>query len=145
MTVKLVSNFFSNARGITFKDGGGITWTFNQTTNEMTATGAGGAGIGTVTSVSVVTASGVSGSVANPTTTPAITLTLGAITPTSVAASGALACFGAALPAQVTGFGTPVGAAVVASYNSGTSTSLQDKQTIAQILAVLKAAGIIGN
>jgi hypothetical protein len=45
---------------------------------------------GTVTSVSVVTANGVSGSVANPTTTPAITLTLGAITPTSVAASGAV-------------------------------------------------------
>lgn len=44
-------------------------------------------GVGTVTSVSVVTANGVSGSVANPTTTPAITLTLGAITPTSVAAS----------------------------------------------------------
>ncbi len=43
---------------------------------------------GTVTSVSVVTANGVSGSVATATTTPAITLTLGAITPTSVAASG---------------------------------------------------------
>jgi hypothetical protein len=45
-------------------------------------------GSGTVTTVSVVTANGVSGSVANATTTPAITLTLGAITPTSVAASG---------------------------------------------------------
>jgi hypothetical protein len=45
-------------------------------------------GSGTVTSVSVTTANGVSGSVANATTTPAITLTLGAITPTSVAASG---------------------------------------------------------
>lgn len=37
-----------------------------------------------VTSTSVVTANGVSGSVATATTTPAITLTLGAITPTSV-------------------------------------------------------------
>lgn len=46
------------------------------------------AGTGTVTSVSVVTANGVSGSVATATTTPAITLTLGAITPTSVAATG---------------------------------------------------------
>jgi hypothetical protein len=43
---------------------------------------------GTVTSVSVTTANGVSGTVANPTTTPAIALTLGAITPTSVAATG---------------------------------------------------------
>jgi hypothetical protein len=41
-------------------------------------------GGGTVTSVSVVTANGVSGSVATATTTPAITLTLGAITPSSV-------------------------------------------------------------
>ena len=40
---------------------------------------AGGGGSGTVTSVSVVTANGVSGSVANSTTTPAITLTLGDI------------------------------------------------------------------
>jgi len=46
--------------------------------------GGGGGGAGTVTSVSVVTANGVSGSVATATTTPAITLTLGAITPTSV-------------------------------------------------------------
>lgn len=45
-------------------------------------------GMGTVTTVSVVTANGVSGTVANPTTTPAITLTLGAITPSSVAATG---------------------------------------------------------
>lgn len=41
-------------------------------------------GSGTVTSVSVTTANGVSGSVATSTTTPAITLTLGAITPTTV-------------------------------------------------------------
>ncbi len=39
---------------------------------------------GTVTTVSIVTANGVSGSVATATTTPAITLTLGAITPSSV-------------------------------------------------------------
>jgi|GEM_PF-3390215 len=44
----------------------------------------GGGGSGTVTTVSVVTANGISGSVANPTSTPAITLTLGAITPTTV-------------------------------------------------------------
>lgn len=43
---------------------------------------------GTVTTLSVVNANGISGSVANPTTTPAITLTLGAITPSSVNASG---------------------------------------------------------
>lgn len=43
---------------------------------------------GSVSNVSVVTANGVSGSVATPTTTPAITLVLGNITPTSVSTSG---------------------------------------------------------
>ncbi len=43
---------------------------------------------GTVTSASVVTANGVSATVATATTTPAFTFTLGAITPTTVAASG---------------------------------------------------------
>lgn len=52
----------------------------------LTATG----GSGTVTNVSVINANGVSGSVANAGTTPAITLTLGAITPTSVTASGTI-------------------------------------------------------
>lgn len=48
------------------------------------ASGGGGGGSGTVTDVSVVTANGVSGSVATSTTTPAITIVLGAITPTTV-------------------------------------------------------------
>ncbi len=50
----------------------------------------GGGGSGTVTDVSVVTANGVSGSVANSTTTPAITLTLGAITPSTIVATGTI-------------------------------------------------------
>ena len=54
------------------------------------AVGAGGAGTGTVTSVSVTSANGVSGTVATATTTPAISLTLGAITPSSVASTGAV-------------------------------------------------------
>lgn len=45
----------------------------------ITAASTGSGGSGTVTSVSVATANGVSGSVANATTTPAITLTLGDI------------------------------------------------------------------
>lgn len=48
------------------------------------STGGGGGGSGTVTNVSVTTANGISGSVANPTTTPAISLTIapGTITET---------------------------------------------------------------
>jgi hypothetical protein len=51
---------------------------------------ANGTGSGSVNSVSVTTANGVSGTVATPNTTPAISLTLGAITPASVTASGGL-------------------------------------------------------
>ena len=47
-----------------------------------------GAGSGTVTSVSVTTANGVSGTVATATTTPALTIALGAITPSAVQVSG---------------------------------------------------------
>ena len=69
---------------------------------------------GTVTSVSVVTANGVAGSVATATTTPAITLALGAITPTSVAAVGAVT--GSNLSGTNTGDQTTV------SGNAGTVT-----------------------
>lgn len=51
---------------------------------KVTINSSGGGGSGTVTSVSVATANGVSGSVATATTTPAITLTLGDITPSSI-------------------------------------------------------------
>ena len=44
--------------------------------------------VGTVTGTSVTTSAGVSGTVLNQNTTPAITITLGAIAPTSVAATG---------------------------------------------------------
>lgn len=60
-------------------------WVGNGLIKDSGAGCGGGGGSGTVTSVSVATANGVSGTVANPTTTPAITLTLGAITPSSVA------------------------------------------------------------
>jgi hypothetical protein len=66
----------------------------------------GPAGSGTVTSVSVVTANGVSGSVADPTTTPAITLSLGAITPTSVAASGAISAGATVTGSNLSGVNT---------------------------------------
>jgi hypothetical protein len=83
--------------------------------NVESCTAAGG-GSGTVTTVSVTTANGVSGSVANATTTPAITLTLGAITPSSVAAVG-----------TVTGSnlsGTNTGDQTTITGNAGTATAL---------------------
>jgi hypothetical protein len=88
---------------------------FDGTVWEPAACASGG-GSGTVTTVSVTTANGVSGSVANATTTPAITLTLGAITPSSVAASG-----------TVTGSnlsGTNTGDQTTITGNAGTATAL---------------------
>ena len=79
-------------------------------------------GSGTVTSVSVTTANGVSGSVATATSTPAITLTLGAITPASVAAVGAVT--GSNLSGTNTGDQTTV------SGNAGTATALQTARLI---------------
>src|SRR3990167_1976528 len=64
----------------------GTNITLNQTGNTYTvnATGGGGGG-GTVTTVTVTTANGVSGTVTNPTTTPAITLS---VTPNGIGAWG---------------------------------------------------------
>ena len=75
-----ITSLFANAATVA------RTWTFpdKDGTVAMTSDLTGG----TVTSVSVTTANGVSGTVATATSTPAISLTLGAITPTSVAVSG---------------------------------------------------------
>lgn len=87
---------------------------------------------GTVTSVSVTSANGVSGVVATATTTPAITLTLGAITPTSV---NSVVLSGASTPTlAVTGTttvsGTNTGDQTSVSGNAGTATALQTARSI---------------
>lgn len=71
---------------------------------------------GTVTSVSVTTANGVSGSVATATTTPAITLTLGAITPTSV---NSVVISGASTPTLAV-----TGTTTVSGSNTGDQTNI---------------------
>lgn len=68
--------------------GTNVTITYGPAGMTISSTGGGGGGSGTVTSVSVTTATGVNASVLNPTTTPQISISLGAITPTSVSASG---------------------------------------------------------
>lgn len=75
---------------------------FDKCNDNFTELYSGGGGTGSVSSVSVVAANGVSGTVSNPTTTPAITLTLGAITPATV---NGITMLGAASP-QLTVIGT---------------------------------------
>ncbi len=76
---------------------------------------------GTVTSVSVATAAGVSGTVATATTTPAITVTLGAITPTSIS-TGAITASGA-----ITAVDEVYGAAWNGSLQVPTKNAVYDK------------------
>lgn len=97
---------------LNLKNGTGITVT-EDGSGGVTITATGG-GTGTVTSVSVTSANGISGTVANSTTTPAITLTLGSITPISVngitlSGSGSLANSGTSSLTGFTGSGTTSG------------------------------------
>jgi hypothetical protein len=97
----------------------------------------GGGGAGTVTTVSVVTANGVSGSVATATTTPAITLALGAITPSSVASVG-----------TVTGSnlsGTNTGDNAVNTLYSGLAASKQDTLVSATNIKTINGSSILGS
>lgn len=48
------------------------------------------------------------------------------------------------VPSQVTGFGTPTGAAVIANFPGSTATLVQTSETVAEILTILKGIGLIG-
>jgi hypothetical protein len=89
-------------------------------------------GTGTVTSFSLTTANGVSGSVANASTTPALTVTLGAITPSSV---NSIVFSGSSTPTlAVTGTSTISGAntgdQTSVTGNAGTATALATARNI---------------
>jgi len=102
-----------------------------------------------VTTVSVTTANGVSGSVATATTTPAITLTLGAITPTSVASSGAISGTTGTFTGNLTATSGSVALANVAI--SGTATKGGDPIAVTvaptftgtTTVATLNASGLV--
>lgn len=83
-------------------------------------------GMGTVTNVSITPANGVSGTVTNSTTTPAISLTLGNITPINVTASGTLS----GTNFSGSSSGTNTGDQTNITGNAGTATALQNARTI---------------
>lgn len=103
----------------------------------------GGGGTGTVTDVSVTTANGVSGSVATSTTTPAITIALGAITPTSV--NGVVVSGSSTPTLAVTGptavSGTNTGDQTSVTGNAGTATALQNSRTIGIVTGDATSSG----
>jgi hypothetical protein len=80
--------------------------------NGGSSSGGGGGGSGTVTSVSVTTANGVSGTVANPTTTPAISLTV---------QNASASQFGIV---EVDGTTISASAGVISAVNNGTVTQV---------------------
>lgn len=111
------------------------------------------ASTGTVTSVSVVSANGVSGSVAAATSTPAISLTLGAITPSSVLAAGTVAGSNLSgvntgdqtitLGGDLSGSGTGSISATIASNAVTTTKIAANAATYAKIQAAA-GAGLLG-
>ena len=86
---------------------------------------------GSVSTVSVVTANGVSGSVANPTTTPAITLSLGAINPTSIGVTTPGSIVGTTVTATTDFVGAGTGlTGTASSLTAGLATSLAGTPTL---------------
>lgn len=102
MSVSLKSNFWSNARGVIFKDANGVVWAINASTNEISASVSGAAG-GTVTSVGLVDVS----------TTPIYT-----ISGSPVTASGNLAFALKAQSANLVFAGPGSGSAAQPSFRS---------------------------
>lgn len=67
------------------------------------------------------------------------------LTTTGTKVAGNFSCNGNALAAQSTGWGTPTGGTVVASFAAGATPSLlQMSEAVAQIITVLKQVGIFG-
>lgn len=92
---------------------------------------------GTVTSVSVTTANGISGTVATATSTPAITLILGAITPTSV---NSVVISGSSTPTLAV-----TGTTTVSGSNTGDQTSVTGNAGTATKLATARTISITGD
>lgn len=113
--------------------GTNVTITSAADTLTINATGGGGGGSGTVTTVSVVSANGLAGTVANATTTPAITL--------STTVTGLLKGDGTSISAAVadTDFQAPI--TLTTTGTSGAATFIGDTLNIPQYAGATYTAG----
>jgi len=108
-----------------------------------------GYNVGTVTNVTVTPANGITASVATSTTTPAISLGLGAITPTSVASTGTVT--GTNVSGSTSGTNTGDQAIVLSGDVSGsgstgiTTTIGANKVTYAQMQAISASSKLLGS
>lgn len=114
-------------------------YTTDGTTLYWNGSAVGGGGSGTVTSVSVTTANGISGTVATATTTPAITLALGTIAPV-----GTITSADATTPILATASGkTNTGYLSLTGKTSG-SLKILPADAMAQIVTIAPAAQTVG-
>jgi hypothetical protein len=127
--------FTATTGGIVPLSGGG---TVNYLRADGTWAPVAGGGGGTVTSVSVTTAAGVSGSVATATLTPAITITLGAITPTSVATTAQITSSSATLGS---GYATGAGGAIAQATSRATGVTLSKPCGVITLFSTTTTAG----
>lgn len=67
-----------------------------------------------------------------------------ALNTSGLTVSGPIGSNGNSPPAQVTGWGTPTGAAVVANYSGSAATLVQTSNAVAEIIAYLKSKGDFG-
>lgn len=110
MTFVLKNAFWTNARGITFTDGGGITWMFNSNTNSISATASAS---GTVTSIGSTTLT-IGGTASVP------TVNLSTAQQTNIAAGGtALQSVPAAVPSASVGLTAVAGTATSFTRSDG--------------------------
>lgn len=139
MSIKLTASFFGNARGLTFKDGGGVTWTLNSNTNEVTAdTGAGGATAANPTSkVGPAAVNGTAGTWMRSDAAPAIDLAA------NYAWSGHVGWFGATAIAQPT---TAIAAATFVQVDVTMPVSQDstfDGYTLSQVVKAMRNLGLL--
>ena len=102
----------------------GVSFSYNDGNGTINATVTGGGGSGTVTTVSVASANGFAGTVANPTTTPAITL--------STTATGILKGNGTAISAAVSGTDYQAPISLTTTGTSGAATLVGNTLNIPQ-------------
>lgn len=115
-----------------------IALTTTQVKSLLALTTADVSNCGTVTTVSIATANGVSGTVATASTTPAITLTLGAITPTSVIC-GTLTCNGIG----GIGYSTGAGGTVTQATSRTTGVTLSKLSGSVTLFSTTTTAGLV--
>lgn len=140
MSVNLTRNFFSNARGVTLADGGGITWSINQATNVITGTTGAGGGLSGANPSAKVGPAAVNGTAVTYMTSdsaPAIDLAA------NYSWTGHVGWFGVAAIAQPTTAGAAAAFVQVDTTTAVSTDSTFDGYTLKQVVKALRNLGLL--